>query len=159
MSLLREWLLGVAAAALAVALALSLTPEGAVKKVLRLVGGLVLLLSALGPLGRLDWEALAVTAAGYGLVETGDAAQSVRDVQNQVIAEKTAAYIADKGAGLGAAVTAAVTVGPDENGWDVPWSVELTGTWTPAQQRKLAAALEEELNIPPERQSWREGEP
>ena len=45
----RSWLLGVTAAALAVALAQALTPEGTVKKVGRLVGGMVLLLAVAKP--------------------------------------------------------------------------------------------------------------
>lgn len=48
----RDWLLGIVAAALAVALAQALTPEGAVKKVGRLLGGLILLLAVTRPLLR-----------------------------------------------------------------------------------------------------------
>ena len=58
MSFLREWLLGVTAAALAVALAQALTPEGTVKKLLRITGGLVLLLAVVRPLKGLVPEVL-----------------------------------------------------------------------------------------------------
>lgn len=47
---IKNWLLGITAAALAVSLAQALTPEGTVKKIGRLVGALVLLLAALRPL-------------------------------------------------------------------------------------------------------------
>ena len=44
MSWFRTYLMGVVSAAMVVALAQALTPEGAVKKIGRLVGGIVLLL-------------------------------------------------------------------------------------------------------------------
>lgn len=47
---LREWLLGVVAAAMAVALIQSLTPKGTVGKIGRLAGGLLLLLAIVRPL-------------------------------------------------------------------------------------------------------------
>ena len=53
MGLVREWLLGVACTAMVLAIAQSLAPEGSVKKVCRLAGGLALLLAAVGPLLRL----------------------------------------------------------------------------------------------------------
>ena len=49
MELLRQWLVGVTCAAMIIALADSLTPSGTVRKVGKLVGGLVLLLAVLQP--------------------------------------------------------------------------------------------------------------
>lgn len=74
----RSWLLGVVAAALAVAMAQALTPEGAVKKVGKLVGGLVLLLAVTKPILQLDPGDLAVAAAAYGVPEAETAAQGER---------------------------------------------------------------------------------
>ena len=54
MEVVRQWLLGVACTALVMAVADSLAPEGSVKKVCRLAGGLALLLAAVSPLIRLD---------------------------------------------------------------------------------------------------------
>ena len=57
MALVRQWLLGVTAAALVLALAEALAPEGGAKKVCRLAGGLALLLAAVGPVaGLLDGQ-------------------------------------------------------------------------------------------------------
>ena len=50
MGAVRSWLLGVAATALVVALAEAIAPEGSVKKVCKLAGGLALMLAALSPL-------------------------------------------------------------------------------------------------------------
>ena len=58
MGFVRAWLLGVTAAALVLALAEALAPEGSVKKVCRMAGGMALLLAAAGPvLGGRDGTA------------------------------------------------------------------------------------------------------
>ena len=66
MGLVRQWLLGVTAAALVLALAETLAPEGSAKKVCRLAGGLALLLAAVGPVVRvLDGSALTQAVEGW----------------------------------------------------------------------------------------------
>lgn len=152
MSALRDWLLGVTAAALAIALAQALTPEGTVKKVGRLVGGMVLLLAVARPLLSLEPGALAVTAGAWEQEST--AAQAGEDVMKKLIAEKTSAYIVDKGGELGLACTAETQVAQDENGWPVPWQVTVRGTWSEAQRKALSDCIAQELDIPPERQSF-----
>lgn len=156
MGYLRTWLLGVVAAALAVALAQAMTPEGTVKKVGKLVGGLVLLLAVVRPLLTLDSGDLAVTASGYAALEPAEAVAGGEDVMKSLIAQKAGAYIVDKAAALGFVCTAGVTVEEGESGWPVPWSAEIAGTWTPQQQKALSQAIEEELDIPKERQTFKE---
>ena len=56
MELLRQWLVGVTCAAMIIALADSLTPPGTVRKVGKLVGGLVLLLAVLQPVLTFDYS-------------------------------------------------------------------------------------------------------
>ena len=155
MTFLREWLLGVVGAALAVALAQSLTPEGTIKKVGTLLGGLVLLLAAIRPVAALDPQDLAALVPDQGTWE-----ESASDVGEEMIkaliAEKTSAYIVDKGSALGCVCAAKVTVATDDTGWPVPWQVEVLGNMTAAQQQALARAIAEDLAIPAERQSFRE---
>ncbi len=158
MSALRQWLLGVTACALAVSLAQALTPEGAVKKVGRLIGALLLLLSALRPLLTLDPEAVAQAAAltyGQDLPEA-DGGQAVL---RELIAEKCGAYIADKGSELGLVCSVTVTVAEGEGGWSIPWSAQVTGTFSEEGRRALSRLMEEELDIPAERQTFLEGGP
>ncbi len=154
MSILRNWLLGVTAAALAVSLAQALTPDGAVKKVGRLVGGLVLLLAVTRPLMALDPAALAVTAAAYTIPGAEEAGAGGEEVLKTLIAQKAGAYIVDKGRALGLACEAEVTVTEDDLGWPVPWSVTVTGTWTEEQERLLSQVVWEDLAIPAERQDF-----
>lgn len=151
--------MGVVAAALAVALAQALTPEGTVKKVGRLVGGLVLLLAVLGPLGRLDPEDLAVTAAAYAATDREEAEQGGEEVMKTLIARKAGAYIEDKGAALGCVCTAKVVVEEDDSGWPVPQSVQISGSWTAEQKKALSRAVAEDLAIPAERQDYQEDVP
>lgn len=156
MNLLKEWLLGVTATALAVSLAQALTPEGTVKKIGRLVGGLVLLLSALRPL--MGWEGAPLGSLSFapvpGAVE--EAGRSVEEIMKTLIAQKAGAYIVDKGQSLGFSCGAEVTVALDGSGWPVPWEATVFGEWTPAQKKALSQAVEEELGIPAQRQSFRE---
>ena len=159
MTFLKEWLIGVVAAALAVALAQALTPEGTVKKVGRLVGGLVLLLAVVGPLGRLDPEDLAVTAAAYAPLEAEAGERSGEEVMKTLIARKAGAYIEDKGTALGCACTAVVEVQEDDSGWPVPTAVQISGSWTAEQKRALSRAVAEDLSIPAERQNFQEDVP
>ena len=152
MTVLREWLLGVTATALAIALAQALTPEGTVKKVGKLVGGLVLLLAVVKPIAQVDPTALTVlwTASGY---EMEEATQRGEEVLKILIAQKTGAYIVDKGQSLGCRVTEAqVTVAGDDSGWPVPRSVVIQGDWTLEQREALSRMVEEELAIPLSRQ-------
>ena len=156
MTALKDWLLGVTAAALAVALAQALTPEGTVKKIGRLAGGLVLLLAALRPLA--GWEG--GLPKGFSLAPApalaAEAAQSGEKAMKTLIAQKAGAYIVDKGQSLGFSCSAQVTVAPDGSGWPVPWEAEISGTWTPAQKKALSQAVESELGVPVQRQSFRE---
>lgn len=152
----RSWLLGVVAAALAVALAQALTPEGTVKKVGKLVGGLVLLLAVARPILQLDPGDLAVTASAYAALDPQAAAQGGEDVMKTLIAQKAGAYIVDKAAQLGCVCTAAVEVETGEAGWPVPWSAQVQGSWTAEQKNQLSKALDQELDIPADRQSFKE---
>ena len=154
MAALRTWLLSVTAAAFAVALAQALTPAGTVKKVGKLVGGLVLLLAVVRPVLRLDVDDLAIHAAFYDPAPAAELRQSALGAH---IADSTAAYITQQAAELGFACSAVVEVETDADGWPVPAAVQVTGTMTASQRQALSALLISELNIPAERQIFREG--
>lgn len=156
----RGWLLGVTAAALALALAETLAPEGGAKRVCRLAGGMALLLAAAGPLaGLLDGGLLARTVEGWR-----DKARSYElelEEKNDlfylsIIEEETAAYIVDKAKEIGFDCQAEVTYGYDEDGVPRPWEVTARGSWTREQREYLSRLLEEELGVPAQRQFYDE---
>ena len=163
MGLVRQWLLGVTAAALVLALAETLAPEGGAKKVCRLAGGLALLLAAVGPvLGVLDGSALAQAVESWKSRSQSYelALEEQRDqLYLAIIEEETAAYVMDKARELGFECAAEVTYGYDEDGVPCPWEVTARGAWTEGQRSQLERLLEEELGVPVQRQSYEEIRP
>ncbi|MBO5034325.1 MAG: stage III sporulation protein AF [Oscillospiraceae bacterium] len=155
MGAVKDWLLSVTAVALIVALAQAMVPEGAVKKIGALIGGMVLLTVLLRPVAALDLEELTRWTAAYVPTEDTEINQGGQ-MMKSLIAQKTSAYIVDKGAALGLVCEAEVRVETDESGWPVPWEAEITGALSPEQRSALSQALEEELGIPPTRQYFRE---
>ena len=57
---IRQWLLGILAAAMGLSLLYALLPKGAVRAAAKAAGGLILLLAVLGPAAGLDLSDLAV---------------------------------------------------------------------------------------------------
>ena len=109
---LRTWLLGVIAAGMIVGILYALLPRGRMKAVAHTVGGMALLLVIVRPLLGLDLTELALRYEDYrqqiqALTEeyrrSGDAEFAA------LIADKTAAYIASKGADMGIECTPQVT--------------------------------------------------
>lgn len=154
---MKQWLLTVTAAAAAAALARAMAPTGAGRTVVGMAAGMAVLLSVLSGVGGVElwgreWD---------GIFQTNTAAQAPPDggeALKSLIAEKTGAYILDKGRLLGMECRVGVTVVTDASGWPVPWQVEVWGTWTQTQKEALSRAVEEELDIPAARQSfWEEG--
>ena len=157
MELIRQWLLGMACAAMAAALAQSLAPEGGPKRICRLASGLVLLLATVQPLLRLDEGALAKLAGDLPASVGGytDALEEENDLLYQSIIERqTAAYILDKAEALGVSCQVEVKYRYDQDGAPYPHEARFRGTWTQEQREGLEEMLEEDLGIPPERQSF-----
>ncbi len=160
MGFVRSWLLGVTAAALVLALAEALAPEGSVKKVCRLAGGMALLLAAAGPvLEALDGNLLASAVEGWR--DRSQRYERELEENNErfylaIIEEETAAYVMDKARELGFECAVEVTCGYDENGVPCPWEVAARGQWAPEQRARLERLLEEELGVPARRQYYEE---
>lgn len=152
MDLLRTWILGVTAAAMVLSAAQALMPEGAVKRVGRMTGGLVLALAMLQPLTGLDRIGLPEELAALPEVSAGETAGDM----TPIIEEELASYIARKAGELGAACTAEVTCVPDKNGVPIPDSAAVTGAFSAEQQRSLSDLIARDLGIPADRQTFRE---
>ncbi len=156
--MVKEWILSVTAAAAAAAIAESITPKGSVRKIVRLLGGLVLTVAMLQPVLRLDGETLRGILTRYR-VEAGVADMDIgidnMRIMKSVIEEQTGAYILDKAESLGihceVAVTAQVQDGAE---LPVPYCVTVTGTFTQEQREALTRRVESDLAIAPERQTY-----
>lgn len=155
MGALREWLTAVVVVSVLLAAARALIPEGSVRSIGAFTGGLILLVTLLQPLTRLDFETMEF---GFGPVRreveqrrTELEAAGERETA-ELIERQTAAYIWDKADALGLSVTAEVRVEKGPEGLLLPVSAVLTGAYS----EELSAYLERELGIPRERQVWHE---
>ncbi|MGN0967865.1 MAG: stage III sporulation protein AF [Oscillospiraceae bacterium] len=157
MELVRSWLIGVTAAALVVALADCLAPDGAVKKIGKLTGGLLLAVAILQPLVKLDFASLSGSLAEYRMEAEGYS--TALETENErlvksIIEEQTAAYIQDKAAALGVDCTVEVTCGADDDGSLYPATVTVYGDLTREQTDSLSRIIEGDLAIPTQNQQY-----
>ncbi len=156
MELLRTWILTVTVSALVIAGAEALMPEGAVKRVGKLTGGLILVLGLLQPLAGLDYQDLydLVNTLPAGAVTQESLTREAADPLEGLIEEELSAYIAEKGAALGCPCTARVECIPDGNGVPVPCRVVVTGPFTPDQKRSLQVFITQDLGVGREYQQY-----
>ena len=152
---LQTWLLGITAAALCIALAEQLVIQPGIKRVLRLAGGVILLIVLLGPLNRLSeshWDFTFTNPAEEQEALEEELRESGQTALQQGIAETLAAYIWDKGRSLGADCEVSVAVSMDETGIPVIETVTLAGGY----HDLFSKWLEEEMGVPREDQIWQE---
>ena len=101
---IRNWVMTLTGTGIVVAVALALTPEGTIKKIVRMGAGIVLLLATLSPLVQLndiEWRPDA-----YINAMTVDGGQEIAlQAQKAIIADRLSAYISAEGDGLAAIVT------------------------------------------------------
>ena len=155
--LIRNWLMGITCASMVMAVAEVLVPEGSIRRICRLAGGLMLLLAAINPVLNLDEGALSRALTEYRI-----AAQDYGDVlveknnllYKTIIEEETAAYILDKAQQLGLDCQVRVTCHMEGGVW-LPWSVQVTGI---APSASLTRAVEEGLGVAGERICYGGGE-
>ena len=152
MTFLRSWLLSVTACAVLISIVQQLTDGGAMKKIVRFVGGMVLMLAMLRPLLSLTFDLPELDGGHYreaveALKETLNAEQD--SALGDSIAAQTQAYIEDKASSLGLSVRAEVQTAL-RDGVPFPDSVTLYGENSAA----LSAYIVQELGIAEENQLW-----
>ena len=154
MQFLRQWLLGIVSCALLVSFCEQLTPAGALKKLMRFTGGLLLILSILQPVTRIDLDVLPLDLDTYrsAMAQVKLELEDERtDALADGIAARTGAYIEDKAEELGLTVRAVVE-SENVGGTPLPVSVTLYGT----EDAALADYIESQLGIAKEKQVWKE---
>ena len=157
MEFIRSWILSVTVSAMIIALAEGLMPAGAVKKVAKLTGGLVLMLGILQPIVRLDYEELFIVANGLEnitLETQTEQQESNNELMKSIIEQETAAYVLDKAQTLGYSCTVSITCELGENNIPYPDSAEIRGLLDENQQRKMTKFINEDLGIPKEKQIY-----
>ncbi len=103
MEIIRTWLLSVTVSAMVIAAAEALMPAGAVKRVGKLTGGLILVLGILQPLVTMDYEDLydMVSSLPAGAISQETLEEKTYEPMKGIIEEELSAYIVDKGEQLG----------------------------------------------------------
>ena len=160
MGAVRSWLLTVITASLICALADALMPKGAVKRVGRLVCGLVLASAILSPLAGLDVESGQSWLERHLASVEFQRAELEEEVNGQmkvIIEQEYAAYIVDKAAQLGAACSARTECRRD-GGLYLPQRVEVTGAVPPPLQSELVQIIVRDLGVPEEQIDFSEEE-
>lgn len=160
MSGLREWLLTLSGAAAVCMLALTLCPEGRVRRVLRLICGAVMAITLLSPLREFDMDAYGASLARYrdeAAAAVAVAGETGDRLNRTIIERECAAYILDKADALGMTGASASVLAVWNEGCWRPDQAEITAAATDAQRASLTAEIEAELGIPATRQYWKEG--
>ena len=131
----------------------SLMAKSSFSKMIQFLTGIILTLSLVMPLCSLKINDLNIHATQFQaqatavIAEGQDAADKIMD---NIIIEKTCAYIVDKAKSLGGDVTATVTIKDH-----IPIQVMLSGSISPYGKTQLSAWIAEELKIQKEGQYWR----
>lgn len=158
MEWMKSWLLAITCAAVIAAVADALSPQGTPKKLVRVAGGLLMLLAVLGPVKKLESADLADLLAKYQAQYSGYSealAQANRDVMKDIIAEETSAYILDKAAALGVTdCTVTVTCRMTDEGFPVPETVTVRGRGSAQAWADLRRAITADFAIEPENQTF-----
>ena len=156
--LLRNWILGLTAAAFLTAIAMALTPKGRARAATGLTAGLVTIVALLAPLMEFDYFAYAGNVEEFELsldirVQEMEAAQE--RLRARIISERIEAYILDKAESVGLSdLYIRVETARQPDGWHYPYAARLYGTYTAEQRRTLETYLAETFGIPRERQIW-----
>lgn len=152
---IRNWLLGVSCTAMVMAIAEAITPEGGMRHICRLAGGLMMLLAAVSPVLSLNETMWEWTVAEYQMAaENYEETLSEQNnlLYQSIIEENTAAYILDKARENGISCQVKVVLSVDEKGNPYPKEVYLSGDWTDERKSILSSVLKTELGISSELQ-------
>ena len=152
---LRTWLLGLTVSSMALSLAESLVVQEGVRRVLRLAGGVLLVIVVVSPLMEVDLSDWDISFADYNrqIEELKEEYGGQQQAQlTASIEEELATYIWDKARQMGLTVEAEVTVAVLEDGTVEPQSAAVTGEYS----QELSDLIAEDLGIPREKQNWQE---
>lgn len=148
---MKEWLLGVLAAAFLVSILNAMGGNWPGQEIRRLVSGLLLTLAVFRPMGNLDLtipELEVFRAEGEAAAEAG--LEQADKMRHQHITQSYCAYILTKADGLGLQAEAEVAVG--ENGF--PQTVTIRACASPGERQELTGMIVRELGIEKEAVVW-----
>lgn len=149
----RVWLIGLLSVSLILTVLSTLLPEGSVKKIAGVTGGLVLLLVVLRGVVRLDLTniQLSYDSCAQEITRQMERYQEKSKTElEELIARRTAAYISEQAQSLGVSCTSQVSLHWTEDNIPVPAGVTLDIPY----HAKLEEIMESNLGIKAENQVW-----
>ena len=153
---IRKYLLSVAAASLLTSLLPALLPKGKIQKVESFIGSLVLILTILSPVVKLNASSIRKAMESYQ-IDLQDTQRGIekksRGVLEELISQRCEEYIWDKAAQMGLQLEIEITVGENSD-IPVPVSASMVGVCSQEDQAVLSKTLEEKLGIPRNKQEW-----
>ena len=148
---MSDWVSGVAAATVLTALALAVTPQGTVRKIVALCAGLLMTAALVRPLigfsGGAEIDGLVLEAEGENI------ADRVNEALSDIIEGQTAAYIVNKAQALGINCSVTVKCRTGEH-YPQPWSVTVRSRTPEHAMSAMADMIEADMGIPRERQKY-----
>ena len=138
--------------------ALSVLPEGGVKRVAEVVCTASLIVALVSPLKALDMGTYALESAKRHELETAltvGAEAAEQRLNRLVLEQEYEAYIMDKALEIGLeGLTVDVEVQWSLEGLWMPYAARISGVCSQTGKEKLAALMTADLGIPYERQRW-----
>lgn len=156
MQWIKEYLLCVTAAAVLCAIVRTLTKnKGAINAMVKLLTGLLLAITAVSPLMKLEnWSLPSLTDyyadEADSAIANGEAI--TRESVAQIVKENTQEYIMEKAAYLGLSISVDVHVSQEST--PRPVSVVISGTGSPYAKNSLKNFISQELGIPEDALIW-----
>lgn len=153
---METYLIRLTAAAILGALVERLAPKGGAGRAARLAAGLLVLITAFGPVAELDTLAAAEHLARSAYADpltTEELSRAGNTLLSSLISQQAEAYILDKARQSGLELEVQVET-RDQEGYPVPWRATLAGSTDAVRRTDLAAVIAQDLGIPEERQEW-----
>lgn len=137
---------------------LYLCPDGAARRVLKLLSMAIFTATVLSPIKTIDYNQLSFEETRFTLAETEisrRAGQTSETLKKMMLQDNIKNYIERRGKELGLNIqSAAIELAQDEGGQWLPEAVEIEAAGENAAARELSYMLNDELGIPTERQAW-----
>lgn len=159
---IRDWLIGIIAAAMLAALTGCITPKGTIGKIGKMMSGLVLMLCLLRPVAGIDLANFSQNLITYR-AESGVYGVELEETNEQlrktIIEEKSAAYSEEQANAMGITCQVNILCQIGEDGTPYPNEALVIGNLSALERDKMQRMLESDLAIAPERVYWKTEEP
>ena len=152
---LKEYVLSIIAVAIIVGVFERFTEKTHLSKAIKMVGGMILSVVLLAPLGNIGVDTISsyfesINLDAKNVAEYGEGLYN--DNLKAIISERCESYILDKAHQLGAIIN--VSVHCDSTDIPLPVSVEISGSVSPYIRNALRHIIAEDIGIPKEMQLW-----